>query len=915
MSACPICETPSHAKHGDTPYNVCAICGCWWQHPFPPKRYTGPHEPAPEIMTDGDKKVNADLVEWIFRDVMRGVPGYVLDVGSRYPYLAHCLAGHGCDSFGLEHEPIPHDLNVVTLPGCDFEEWRGASKPKFDLITLVHVFEHLYDPIAAMRKLRRLVSDTGRVFIRLPDNSVPGFERDLTPGHYTIHPFYHCLASVCQILAQLGDAFVVEQTTAMDGYGQRDIVLRPVRRAPTIGLGMIVKNEARDLPRFLKSAESVIDGGVIVDTGSTDGTPAIATTTIDKPIALFRYLEASSFVNGDWRLINFGKARNEFVRHVRGAGYDWLFWADADDEIMTPASIRRAAYLPPMAIGMWIDLGGGARQVHYRMWPAKEPIEFKGWCHEYPVLTDIRSAVLNDICIRHDGTPTGAGEDSNQRNLRILTAEYAAEPSARTAFYLANTHKDAGRFEQAARWYNVRLGYGSEFRDEYLFAILYLVRSLRQIGDTVAARNACTYGLSLAPDWAELRMELAFDAYTAKDYDQAIVQASMAIDQPPPPTPLWRERAMYGDQPARLISWCHQQKGELRAALAWSDIAGKRIVGEDVDWQVRDRGLRNDIANGVIHAPAILMGRRERIALHRPGAIGDILMTLNLLPAFREANPDADVHYFCNASLAAQDALGSTIAAAGAHMVLDAAGLPGWRKSYDRVIDLVGYPIAEGYPEKPIRRHLLEYFGEEMGLSFTDLPALTLPLPKKQRFLPDDIGAYLTVQGAAGWSKYKQWPGDKIHSLVLDLRASGFRVEYINESRGLSLRESIALFANARMHIGIDSFANHLTNYFWQDEHGNGHRVPGVILWGSTQASAAGYPSNVNISKGLPCQPCFKEDPAISRQPRGACINPLRFSYADDKPHACMAAITVEEVVEAALTLWRSLEPRRQDAA
>jgi ADP-heptose:LPS heptosyltransferase len=142
----------------------------------------------------------------------------------------------------------------------------------------------------------------------------------------------------------------------------------------------------------------------------------------------------------------------------------------------------------------------------------------------------------------------------------------------------------------------------------------------------------------------------------------------------------------------------------------------------------------------------------------------------------------------------------------------------------------------------------------------------------------------------------------------------------IDAGQGWPLTQSIAMFANATMHIGIDSFCNHLTNYYWTDEHG-GRRVPGVVLWGSTQASAAGYPGNVNISKGLPCQPCFRENPAISRMPRDPCVHVVNKliddgqeyrvdlapakSYDDPRPHYCMDAITVDEVVEAVRETWR----------
>jgi ADP-heptose:LPS heptosyltransferase len=223
-----------------------------------------------------------------------------------------------------------------------------------------------------------------------------------------------------------------------------------------------------------------------------------------------------------------------------------------------------------------------------------------------------------------------------------------------------------------------------------------------------------------------------------------------------------------------------------------------------------------------------------------------------------------------------------------------------WSSRCAKAVDLVGYPLAEGYPDKPMRKHLLSYFADELGLSaiMKGIPALTVRRPKRPSFAPEF--SYMTMQVTAGWSKYKQWSLDN-WTKVCDQLPQG--VVVIDKTTEHTLQESIALFANARMHIGIDSFCNHLTNYYWTDDTG-GRRVPGLILWGSTQPSAAGYPHNVNLYKNPKCGPCFKEDPKISRMPRGPCISPPRPTYEDNTPHQCMADISVDEVVEAVRKLW-----------
>ena len=128
---------------------------------------------------------------------------------------------------------------------------------------------------------------------------------------------------------------------------------------------------------------------------------------------------------------------------------------------------------------------------------------------------------------------------------------------------------------------------------------------------------------------------------------------------------------------------------------------------------------------------------------------------------------------------------------------------------------------------------------------------------------------------------------------------------------GQPLEHSIDLMAHATLHLGVDSWTNHLTNIQWKDI----GFTPAIILWGSTQASASGYARNTNISMGLKCQPCFREDPKISRMPRGPCINPPGQDYEHPK-HACMAGITVKRVLDEIEKLWpvpNSGEPHAKD--
>lgn len=88
---------------------------------------------------------------------------------------------------------------------------------------------------------------------------------------------------------------------------------------PTLAVAMIVKNEANFLERCLESIKTLADEIVILDSGSTDETEAIARRYTDK-----------FYVNQEWP--GFGPQRQLAQSYVES---DWILWLDAD-EVVTP---------------------------------------------------------------------------------------------------------------------------------------------------------------------------------------------------------------------------------------------------------------------------------------------------------------------------------------------------------------------------------------------------------------------------------------------------------------------------------------------------------------------------------------------------------------------------------------------------
>ena len=103
---------------------------------------------------------------------------------------------------------------------------------------------------------------------------------------------------------------------------------------PRLSVCMIVKNEERFLAQALRSVRGVAHQVIVVDTGSTDHTVAIARE---------HGAEVHHFQWND----NFSDARNFALEHARG---DWVLSLDADEEL-TPESIEK----------LWQDLAAPNR--------------------------------------------------------------------------------------------------------------------------------------------------------------------------------------------------------------------------------------------------------------------------------------------------------------------------------------------------------------------------------------------------------------------------------------------------------------------------------------------------------------------------------------------------------------------------
>ncbi len=967
--ACPICgcheftlPRPDLQPH---PYQACQQCGFYYQATLDDKVYEGHHELPGDTMSQHERDVNQYLANtfhsWF--PAQAPAPGQhrsCLDIGSKYPWLSHCLGLLGWQSYAIDGIPEilqftqAEQLKVHAFQ-CDFEKhgqtkqpwpWDSAATPplQFDFITIIHVIEHFYFPLAALKAIFDLLKPGGMLFVRCPDSQSDGIERDFTEGHYSIHPQIWCLHAL--ELAAHKTGFTIKETYPM--MGQRDMVLRKPEQGKVamdddyyhamqmsakleLGVGMIVKNEQADLPGCLQSVGEIADLICIIDTGSTDRTLEIIQIWADsagwqvaldrvppqlmaKTVLVRRYFGASEQdETGDWKLWHFGQARNQYVQTLNRL-VNWILWMDADDILLQPQRVPPLLQYQNDVFGFGIvdrAENYSTRFIHHRLWRTGLGIHYQGACHEYPYWPSHARLLSTDLNIHHRWTTNLQQELGPSRNLRILQREYNhGQRTLRVLFYLGNTLKDAGRYQEAIDIYTEYLAQKPGYWDEHVFCMLYKMRCERllayQNGDYGAFFTTGFEALAQDQRFSEISMELAYAYFDLGQWHKSIAFCEFSL-QDLPATDLFIEPDKYTDQPHRIMARCYQQLNNWQNAVDHTQEVLK-LVPDDVDMQNQAKTWSLSIGGEAeLHA---------ELHANRPGAAGDIVLTLHALARYKALHPNCKIIYYCAAQFKEIPLISSAVSE-----VRDSANFVAQALLHS--VNFIGYPFAEGYPNKPMQRNLLDYFAQELGLPVAEsdsvvgftpqFPAITNPA--LQALVGQEI---ITLHCQAGWSPYKNWPIHYWHSLVERMRADPAFAPYqlvqigassdpalpgVTDLRGkLSLVESMQAIKLARLHVGVDSFSNHATALL--------PPTPAVILWGSTSPVGSGYAHNTNIwKKEIGCSPCYREYDAMSVNPKGKC--PLDTTQSWENPqHPCMTGISVDEVWAAVLTKLAKLPNR-----
>ncbi|HWH15083.1 MAG TPA: tetratricopeptide repeat protein [Miltoncostaeaceae bacterium] len=297
-----------------------------------------------------------------------------------------------------------------------------------------------------------------------------------------------------------------------------------------LSLCMIMRDEEEHLERCLASVRGVVDEIVIVDTGSTDRSVAIAEA------------HGAQVLHEEWTG-DFARHRNTSLDAATG---DWILVLDADEELVGGEALRPLLDDPAME-------GYSLREVNYigeeagmeavvnaafRLFRNRPAYRYEGALHE-----QIQGKVdpqggertrFVGVEINHYGylDATTEAKRKKDRNMRIVLEEVRRKPD--DAFTLFNAGVEFQRIDDhstALDYFGRAFSHLGSMR-QYFASLLVrnIVASLKSLERYDEALEVCADALSAYPDFTDLHYLQGQLHFARREYREAIRSFHRAID-------------------------------------------------------------------------------------------------------------------------------------------------------------------------------------------------------------------------------------------------------------------------------------------------------------------------------------------------------------------------------------------------